>query len=229
MKLRLEHQTENRGKYSLLLPRGTALGVPAGRAATVGLCLLSCATSLPAPEQAADKLASAVERGDAEAVHASLDRESRQAVTVEEVALMLEQAGPQIQATARAAAKPAAADVQSTVVLEGGERVQLTLENGSFFILATSALPYSATTPLDAVAALRVALTSRSYPALLSLLSVDLAEQMEQRLSSLAEALRNDEVLDVQVDGDHAVIDTVDGHRVELQLENGSWQISDIE
>src|SRR5690606_31387674 len=119
--------------------------------------------------------------------------------------------------------------VQSTVVLEGGERVQLTLENGSFFILATSALPYSAATPLDAVAALRVALTSRSYPALLSLLSVDLAEQMEQRLSSLAEALRNDEVLDVQVDGDHAVIDTVDGHRVELQPENGSWQISDIE
>lgn len=197
--------------------------------ALVGLTFAACAPSLPPPERAAADLANAVERGDAVAVHALLDSASRNAVTVEEVASMIDRGRPQLLAVLGAAADARTADVRATVVLEGGETVELAWDAGAYYVDSTSALPASAATPLQAVEGLRAALVSRSYAALMAVLSTELAEQLEHRLLSLVEALRYGEVLDVQVDGDQAVIDTLDGHRVELELEDGSWKISDFE
>jgi hypothetical protein len=45
----------------------------------------------------------------------------------------------------------------------------------------------------------------------------------------LVQALSDVDVMQIVVQGDRAVVNTADGHRVELELESGVWRVRDFE
>lgn len=193
-----------------------------------GVGCTSAAT--PEPKAAVDELAQAVRKRDARAVHALLDDSSRRNVTVAEVAMLLERDGAEIEKQLRGWAEVEAPPrVDAAAVLPGGERVELQRADGQYFVDETSGLMAVAVTPREALLGLRRALEQPDYDLLLQLLSSDVRQAVESQRQALVQALADVEVLDVVVQGDRAVVNTADGHRVELELESGVWRVRDFE
>lgn len=184
----------------------------------------------PEPRVAVTELAQAVQRRDARAVHAALDESSRRNVTVAEIAVLLERDGAEIEQQLRARASvQATPSVRASVVLPEGEQVDLSQAEGGYFVDETSGLMAVAVTPREALLGLRRALSQPDYALLLQLLSSDVRQAVESQRQALVQALADVEVLDVVVQGDRAVVNTADGHRVELELESGVWRVRDFE
>ena len=82
----------------------------------------------------------------------------------------------------------------------------------------------------EAIAAgVREALSRRSYPGLLTVLTQNSAAGFEGQLQSLVEALGDAQSLQIEVKDDRAVITLPQGHSVELRKENGLWKVHDFE
>lgn len=192
-------------------------------------CAASCTgASLPEPETAATALARAVERRDAPAVHALLDEQSRSKVTVAEVQALLDQNAAEVGKRLAVHAR-SEATVHADAVLPGGEQVTLREAGGEFYVADTSGLAGVAVTPREALIGLRRALEQPNYGLLLQLLSSDVREAVESQRRALVQALSDVEVVQIIVEGDHAIVNTADGHRVELELESGVWRVRDFE
>lgn len=182
----------------------------------------------PEPQIAVSGLADAVKRRDAKAVHAMLDEQSRVNVTVAEVQALLDQDGEEIGRRLHERARRDVA-VRADVVLPGGEQVGVSQTNERYYVADTSGLAAVAVTPQEALVGLRRALEHPDYGLLLQLLSSDVRKAVDSQRQALVQALADVEVVQIVVQGDRAVVNTADGHRVELELESGVWRVRDFE
>jgi hypothetical protein len=171
-----------------------------------------------------------LQRNDAKALHALLSDEARAAVSVNEVARLLAESRPELQARAHAlAAASSKVETRATVRYPDGESAGLLLEAGEFRVDTAAALPAAAHTPEQALVELRRALAARSYPALSRVLTRQSADALELQLASVVEALSRPEALEIELNGQRATVLTATGHRVQLELQDGVWKVRDFE
>jgi hypothetical protein len=191
----------------------------------------ACASqNVPEPREALQRYETAVREKNAAALHALLSADARRAVSVEDVKRWLEQSQPELQRRARVLVSPDSQwTTRATVRYVDGETATLTLEQGEFKVDAAAALPASARTPQEALSHLRRALAGRNYPALTRILTPDSARALESKFSGLVNALEQPQALPVQVEGNRASVVTADGHRIELEQEDGVWRVRDFE
>jgi hypothetical protein len=157
-----------------------------------------------------------------------LDDQSRLRVTVAEVQIVLDR---DATAVAKRLAEQSRREVAvcADVVLPGGEEVELSAAAGQYYVADTSGLVGVAVTPREALVGLRQALQHPDYGLLLQLLSSDVRQAVDSQRQALVQALSDVDVMQIVVQGDRAVVNTADGHRVELELESGVWRVRDFE
>ena len=201
--------------------------------AGVALTLLTaaCVTrSLPDPHAAAARYAAAVERGDAQAVHAILTRESQRGYGLEGTRRLLAESREELRRQAQALkSERTVVETVAVVRFSDGEQAVLEHEAGRFRISSAVGLPAGARTPEQAIEQLRAALARRSYPALIRVLSKDTRSAMESDLRALVTGLEQPQTLDVKIDGDRADVTVPGGHRVRLKREAGIWRVQDFD
>jgi hypothetical protein len=204
-------------------------------AAAVGLSMLlfgGCARgeAIPDPEQAVDRYAAALEKGDAETIHALMSVESRQAVSLEQLRRILGEQREELGDHASAVRAPGREiKARAQVRYDDGEVATLDLVDGHFRVTAADALPAAARTPAQALGQLRRVLARRSYAGLLRVLSPRTRGAIEGDLRSLVEGLNSPDALPIEVVGDTATVVVPGGHRVELRREEGVWWIDDLD
>jgi hypothetical protein len=186
--------------------------------------------AVPDPRSAAHAYAQAATRGDADAIYAMLDRESRRSMTLEDVRKMVSQERAELVDQAKAIRSPQAeVKAVARVRFADGEDALLQVKDGRFFIASADALPSGARTPAQALEELRRVLARRSYGGLLRVLTQTSRSSMENDLRSLVQGLENPEGLDVQQTGDTAVVHVPGGHVVKLRREEGIWRVEDLD
>lgn len=189
-----------------------------------------CARALPDPREAAQAYVEALEKGDAETVHAMMSERSRRELHVEDVRRLMDEAREELVAQAKAASDPNAT-VQATarVRYADGEEATLELEDGEFKVSSADALPALARTPEQALAQLRRVLARRSYAGLTRVLSPSARSALESDLGSLVEGLAHPEGLEIDVQGESASVRVEGGHVVKLRRERGIWYVEDFD
>jgi hypothetical protein len=141
---------------------------------------------------------------------------------------MVREARRELEAQGRALRAPGGTvEARAQVLLADGSEVELSLEDGGFYVDAAATLPSAARTPAQALDGLRRALSRRSYPALLRVLSVEARSAVERDLRALVQGLEDPAALDVRVNGDRADIELPGGHSVSLKREDGVWRVED--
>lgn len=182
------------------------------------------------PEAALARYVSAVDRGDAAALHDLLDSESRRTLSRADVERILREQSVELREHARLVAAPGHALVsRAELRFADGEVVGLAFEDGAFHVEGAAGLPAVARTPTQALGQLRAVLARRSYPGLLRVLSPATRAALEGELRSLVEGLREPEALAVEVSGDTATVVLPGGHRIKLRREEGRWSIEDLD
>jgi hypothetical protein len=185
--------------------------------------------ALPDPRDTARAYADATAHGDAKKLFALMTRESRrtygEARTRELVKDAREELARKGAAVARADAR---VEGSATVLLADGTRVELALEPEGFRVAAADTLPAAARTPTEALDNLRLALSRRSYPALLRVLGSEARSELELDVRALLRGLAEPASLDVRVTGDRAEVTVGAGHLVTLRKQNGTWHIEDL-
>ncbi len=196
-----------------------------------GSVALGCAARpVPDPKEAVAEYRAALERGDAARLHGLLSAEARAELTQDEVRALLQESKAELAARSKALSQPSAQTrTVARVRYPDGEWATLDMEQGVFRLRSAAALPAGARTPAEALAELRRALSRRSYPALVRVLSAESRGGLEEQLSSLVLALEQPDALDIQADGDRATVNTPGGHRIELVREDGVWRVRDFE
>ena len=197
----------------------------------VALGAVSCVReSVPDPRTAARAYAEAAERGDADAIYAMLDSESKRSMTLADVRKMVAQERAELRDQAKAIRAPQA-EVKASARLRfaDGEDASLEIKNGKFLIASADALPTGARTPAQALEELRRVLARRSYAGLMRVLTQASRSAMENDLRSLVQGLEDPEGLDVQQTGDTAVVHVPGGHLIKLRREGGAWRIEDMQ
>ncbi len=185
--------------------------------------------AMPDPRDAARAYARAARAGDAAALHAMMTSEAQRAYGPEGVKKVVSEARTELASRGQALATgPLRAESRAQLTYEDGEAAVLDLDSGRFFVSSAGTLPAGAATPSQALAELRRALASRSYPALVRVLAKGSATDLEETFSSLVEALEQPETLDVPVTGDRAVVELPEGHTVTLRREDGVWRVEDF-
>jgi len=136
----------------------------------------------------------------------------------------------EIGAQGRALLRPGSrVEATATVPLRDGTSVELALGPAGFQIASAETLPSGARTPVEALEDLRRALSRRSYPALLRVLSPKARTAIEKDLRSLESGLSDPKTLDVKVTGDRAQVEIPGGHAVTLERDGGTWRVDDVE
>lgn len=196
----------------------------------VSSLIAGCAGArLPDPRQAARAYASAVRRGDADAVHSMLTREARRSLGREGTRRLVASEKKELESQAKALSGPELeVDATATIPLADGSNVELTLEPQGFRVAAAETLPSAARTPSEALEGLRRALGRRSYAALLRMLSTESRGALESDMRSLVSGLADPSSLDVRVNGDRAEVEIPGGHAVTLKREGGIWRVDDV-
>ncbi|HEX3597869.1 MAG TPA: hypothetical protein VHU80_22325 [Polyangiaceae bacterium] len=194
---------------------------------TVGGC---SRTTLPDPRSTAREYAEAAKRNDARAVYALLTDDARASYGVAGTEKLLADARDEIVAHANQMAAPGASvRAVAEVKYVDGETAVLAVEHGGYRITAAAGLPAGARTPSQALGELRGALSRRSYPALIRLLSADTRAAVEGDLRSLVTGLERPDALSVKVHGETAEVEIPGGHKVLLKREAGVWRIHDFD
>ena len=186
--------------------------------------------TVPDPRSAASAYAEAAARGDAEAIYAMLDNESRRSMTIDDVRKMISLERAELADQSKAIRSPQA-DVKAMarVKFADGEDAVLEVKDGKYFVASADALPTGARTPAQVLEKLRRVLARRSYAGLMRVLTDNARSAMENDLRSLVQGLENAEGLDVQQTGDTAVVNIPGGHLVKLRREGGTWRVEDID
>lgn len=200
-----------------------------GAAATSAV--LGCAgRTLPDPRATAAEYARAAERNDAQAVHALLTDDARSTYGLAGTQRLLNEGRTEIVRQATAMASPAATvRAVAEVKYVDGEVSVLVVENGRYRISAAAGLPAGARTPAQALGELRGALSRRSYPALVRLLSSETRAALEGDVKALVSGLERPDTLSVKVHGETAEVEVPGGHKVLLKREAGVWRVFDLD
>lgn len=185
---------------------------------------------MPDPREALVHYARAVEAGDHQALYGLMTENAQRRYGKAGARRLLDDARPELLAQAKAV-ENAASGLQARAELRfaDGEAVHLSLEDGAFRVDAAGTLPARARTPAEALDELRRALASRSYAALLRVLSSEAGVSLEDSLRSLVEGLKDPGTLDIRVSGDSATVQVPGGHIVKLRHEEGAWRVEDFE
>ena len=207
------------------------------RAAAIATLVLSsaggCASAAPieGPEQTLDSYVAALRSGDAAAVYALLDQDTKDALTVEELAAVLADNRQEAaeQADALDATRDATLAAEARVPTRHGETVVLLLEDGSWKLLGGVLGAPALRTPRDAVLALRRALERRSLPGVLRVLSRGTRAELETEMDRLLEDTEDELGLDYEIQGNEAVVTTSTGRRIVLSREAGEWRVVEVE
>ena len=218
----------------------TRAGTTAGAATPVVLALFGASTALaaaacsgpmlPDPRSVAREYAEAAKKNDARAVYALLTEDARTTYGVAGTERLLHDARKEIVDNANAMAS-SRATVRATAEVRyvDGESAVLAIEHGHYRISAAAGLPTAARTPSQALGELRGALSRRSYPALVRLLSNDTRAAVEGDLRSLVTGLERPDALPVKIHGETAEVEIPGGHKVLLKREAGVWRIQDFD
>jgi hypothetical protein len=186
--------------------------------------------AVPDPKPVVEKYAAASRRGDANAVYALLTRDAQRQLGRERVTQILSDSKQELAEQSKGVtSERAEIATRATVRFVDGEMATLSVDEGRFRIASASALPAQASTPEQALAELRTVLMRRSYPGLVRVLTKETAHGFETKLDSLVEALDEADALEIQVDGDRAVVEAPNGHHIELERESGVWKIRNFE
>jgi hypothetical protein len=142
----------------------------------------------------------------------------------------LDEGRAEIMQQARAMASPSA-NVRAVAEVRyvDGEVSVLVVEGGRYRISAAAGLPAGARTPSQALGELRGALSRRSYPALVRLLSSDTRAALEGDVRALVSGLERPDTLSVKVHGETAEVEVPGGHKVLLKREAGVWRVFDLD
>jgi hypothetical protein len=197
----------------------------------LALAAPACASQrVPDPKVTAHAYASAIARGDADAVHALLTPEAQRAFGAAGTRQLVRESRAELGRTARAIdANGARVEASAEARFGDGESAVLVLENGEFRVDAASLLPARPRTPASALSGLRRALSRRSYPALMAVLASDSERALEQDIGALVSGLEHPETLDIQVNGDAAEVQLPSGHLIKLKREGGVWRVLDFD
>lgn len=199
----------------------------------VTLALAGCgaATTVPAPEDAVRSYLAAVRAGDAEALHALLDAETRAQVSADELvaAMAANEAELSEQADAVEEALGRGTDAQARVPLGDGERAVLIIEDGRWRLLGGVLDAPALRTPRDAVLALRRALRRRSMRGMSRVLAREPRAELEAEILQFLEDTEDDLDLEYEVRGSVATVRTSSGREVHLIREAGEWRVLEVE
>jgi hypothetical protein len=185
---------------------------------------------LPDPKVTAHAYASAAERGDADAIYALLTPAGQRSLGKEGTRQLVRESRSELRRTAKSIADPSArVEANAEARFNDGESATLVLEDGRFLVDAASLLPARPRTPSQALSGLRRALSRRSYPALMAVMSADSQGALEADLGSLVSGLEHPETLDIQINGDVAEVELPTGHLIKLKREAGIWRVLDFD
>ncbi len=186
--------------------------------------------SIPAPEDVVNAYAAALEKGDADAIYHLMSEESRRALSLAELRVVVKAQKVELAEHAKALKSPQrAVAAHAEIRYDDGEIVGLDLEAGRFKVSAADGLPASARTPEQALSLLRKVLARRSYAGLLRVLSPRTRAAMENELRSLVDGLEEPDSLRIDVVGDSAAVTVPGGHKVLLRRKDGVWHVDDFD
>jgi hypothetical protein len=199
--------------------------------AGIATLLAGCAGAAPPdPRDAAQAYAEAAKAGDADALYEMLSEEDRVSLSRDEVKALVQGGRDELREHAAAVASTAArTEASAKIRFKDGEQATLVLERGRFRVGSAGTMPGGARSPEEALEQLRRALSRRSYPALLRVLSPATRAAVERDLRSLVSVLEKSGTLPVQVTGDVATMQAPGGHRVKLRRESGVWYVEDFD
>jgi len=196
------------------------------------VALVGCTTPVvqgPAPTLA--EYSRAVRAGDAEAVHALYDEETRAQVDADEVGALLEQNREELAQQLDAVDQARAEGVESRAVLAlpGDERVVLRIEDGAWVIEGGVLDVPALQTPQDAVLALRHAILRRSLRGLLRVLARAPRAELEAEMDRFLGDTEDELDLRTEIQGNIARVQTSGGRVILLVREAGEWRVVDVE
>jgi hypothetical protein len=185
---------------------------------------------LPDPRTTANDFARAAQSNDAHAVYALMTADARATFGLAGTVRLLSDGRKEIVEHAKAMASPSSS-VRATAEVRyvDGEVAVLAVERGGYRVSAAAGLPAGARTPSQALGELRGALSRRSYPALIRLLSSETRTALEGDLRTLVTGLERPDALSVKIHGETAEVEVPGGHKVLLKREAGVWRIHDFD
>jgi hypothetical protein len=202
------------------------------RATVIASLLAACGGAparVPDPHVTARTFAAAAAEGDVDAAYAQLDPGLRASLTRDAFAAQLADNRAELQELAATLARVSPAQhAEAEVELLDGERVLLVLEDGQWRIASAVLDAQTLDTPEGAVLALRNALQRQSLPALLRVLSRERRAAWLAAFEQSLERTSDPLALEVEVQGDHAVVHLVGGGEIQLKLEAGRWRVWDV-
>jgi hypothetical protein len=198
----------------------------------VGLACGACGTShsVPDPRVAARDYAAAAARGDVDAIYGMMTTSSQKARSKDDVRRIIEDERAELVEQASAfAAKDTRIEATARLRFDDGEEAALELTDGKYWVTASGALPGGARTPEEALDQLRRVVARRSFAGLLRVLSPTTRAMIEQDLRALVLGLEKPDTLQVQVNGDAALVIVPGGHHVRLKRDSGVWRVDNFD
>jgi hypothetical protein len=194
---------------------------------------VGCASARPDPQldpgTTTRALSQALVAGNADALYALLHPEVREVETPalfrERFAMCKDETHALGQAMTQASAGPVA---HARVLLESGEHVELVWNGGAWRIAGGVLDAQSLASPLEAVAQLRTALRRRSLPAILRLLARERRAELEAAIESTLAGSEDPANVEVEENGDNAVVHLPGGGEIQLRREAGKWRLWDV-
>lgn len=197
----------------------------------VGCGATATTRTTPLPSATLAAWSRAVASRDARAAWALLDDDARGGLDEARFAALFVENRAELEGQAQAIAARAREPVvaQARVVLVDGEVVVLVLEDGAWRIDGGVLSAPGLRTPEDAVASLRRALQRRSLPGVLRVLARTTRGDVEAELTRLLDATEDPADLEIEVQGDNAVVRLTGGAHIQLVRESGEWRVVDVD
>jgi limonene-1,2-epoxide hydrolase len=197
------------------------------------LLVASCAgapSAVPSPSHTVQRFVQAVRSDDATSAYELLGAEAREKKGRDRFDALWKENRQELLELAdkleRVAGQPVARARQP---LAGEQVVVLVLEQGRWYVEGGVLDALALRTPLDAVAAFRLALQRRDLESLLRVLSRSRRVAWEAALDSAVEQTGDPLDLEVEIRGDLATVRTTGGGAIHLQREAGRWKVTDVE
>ena len=185
------------------------------------------------PRDTAQAYAAAARRGDAEAVYALLDAETRASLTLEELRDIMaegaEELREQADAVDAALGDPQLVQTQARVPLRAGPHAVLVIEGKRWRLVGTLLNAVSLATPEDAVMAFRSALARRSLPSIERILARAPRAEIEAQIERFLDDTEDEPALDVGIQDNEATVRTPGGRVIRMVREAGEWHVLSVE
>ncbi len=186
--------------------------------------------AVPDPRDAAAEYQKALERGDADSVYELLSSSAKRTHGKEGTRRLVKDSRAELLGIANAVTQPdAKVEASARVRYADGEEAALVLDGDRFRVSSAGTLPTGARTPAQALSELRRALSRRSYPALMRVLTEESRGALDADMRSLVDGLEEPATVDVRIRGDQAEAILPGGHKVLLRRKAGVWRVEDFD